>query len=257
MTDVLTIHDSGSVITATLNRADKGNALNSELIGAIDRLCGEVEQHVAAGSHRSVVITGAGPKVFCAGADINELRNIEPEVAYAQMRRGQAVFDRLERLPVIVIAAINGFALGGGLELAMSADIRVAAPAAKLGQPEITLGNIPGWGGTQRLPQLVGRGIATELIMTGDLISAERALALGLVNALAEDPLTWAIETATRIASQNPVAVAQGKTAIRTGLEAGVGEGLVVEARGVAACCGTEFQREAVESFLNRRRRST
>lgn len=257
MTDVLTIQDSGSVLTATLNRPDKGNALNRELIGAIDRLCGEVEQLVAAGSHRSVVITGAGPKAFCAGADINELRNIEPEAAYAQMRRGQAVFDRLERLPVIVIAAINGFALGGGLELAMSADIRVAAPTVKVGQPEITLGNIPGWGGTQRLPRLVGRGIATELIMTGDLIPAERAFALGLVNALAEDPLAWAIETATRIASQNPVAVAHGKTAIRTGLEAGVGEGLVVEARGVAACCSTEFQREAVESFLNRRRRST
>lgn len=253
MTDVLDVVDDGQVVVATLNRPTKGNSLNQPLIDALDALCDRVEKLHADGDVRSVVLTGAGDRAFSAGADVNELDGITREAAHAQMRRGQQVFDRLERLPVVVIAAVNGFALGGGLELAMATDIRVAAPAARLGQPEITLGNLPGWGGTQRLPQLVGRGRATEMILTGDLVSAERAFQIGLVNAVVDDPRAYARRLAARIATSNPVAVEAAKRSIRTGLEQGATQGLLVEADGVADCCATDFQRDAVRAFLNRK----
>ena len=253
MTDVLDVVDDGTLMVATLNRPTKGNALNQPLIDALDALCQRVEKLYSEGQARSVVLTGAGDKAFSAGADINELDGISPDAARAQMRRGQQVFDRLESTPVVVIAALNGFALGGGLELAMAADIRVAAPGARLGQPEITLGNLPGWGGTQRLPRLVGRGRATEMILTGDLISAERAYQIGLVNAVVEQPLVRARELAARIASCNPVAVEGAKRSIRSGLLSGMAHGLVVEADCVAECCATDHQRDAVQAFLNRK----
>lgn len=253
MPDVLDVDDDGRVLVATLDRPTKGNALNQPLIDALDELCGRVEAVHADGSARAIVLTGAGGRAFCAGADINELDGITPDAARAQMRRGQQVFDRLERLPVVVIAALNGFALGGGLELAMAADIRVAAPTARLGQPEITLGNLPGWGGTQRLPQLVGRGRATEMILTGELVDAERAFQIGLVNAVVDDPVAWAREVGGGIAARNPVAVEAAKRSIRTGLEMGTTHGLLVEAEAVAQCCATAFQREAVRAFLNRK----
>lgn len=256
MDDVLTITDDGDIIVAALNRPTKGNALNQPLINAIEALCQRVEALDANGQTRSVVLTGVGDRAFCAGADVSELDGITATAARSQMRRGQQVFDRVERLPVVVIAAINGFALGGGLELAMAADIRVATPAARLGQPEITLGNLPGWGGTQRLPQLVGRGRATELILGGELITAERAYEIGLVNAVVDDPVAWASALARRIAHSNPVAVAGAKRSIRSGLELGIAAGLVVEADCVAECCATEFQRAAVQAFLNRKTKS-
>jgi enoyl-CoA hydratase len=171
------------------------------------------------------------------------------------MLHGQAVFDRLERLPIVVIAAINGYALGGGLELAMAADLRLASPSARLGQPEITLANLPGWGGTQRLPRLVGRGLATELILTGDLIDAERAQAIGLVNHVVASPVEAAIELAMRIATHSPVAVRGAKKAIAVGLRDGMAAGLETEADAVAECCTTDEQRAAVRAFLDRRTR--
>ena len=176
------------------------------------------------------------------------------EVSRDQMRRGQAVFGALEALPIAVIAAINGFALGGGLELAMAADLRIASPDARFGQPEINLGNIPGWGGTQRLPRLVGQGRATELILTGELVSAQRALEIGLVNQVADEPLKVALGIAEHAAQRNPVAVRAAKQAIQVGLDAGMAAGLVVEADGVAACCETTAQRAAVRAFLNRKK---
>ena len=253
MSDVLDVTDDGKVITASLNRRAKGNSLNQPLIDALDSLCDEVEQMHTAGDVRSVVVTGTGDRAFCAGADVNELNQITPDSARAQMRRGQQVFDRLERLPVVVIAALNGFALGGGLELAMATDIRVAGPSARLGQPEINLGNVPGWGGTQRLPRLVGRGRATEMILTGELIDAQRAFEIGLVNAVVDDPLAWAHDLAGRIAERNPVAVEGAKRSIRSGLERGIEQGLLVEADAVGDCCATDYQREAVRAFLNRK----
>lgn len=240
------------VLVATLNRPDKGNALNHALIDALDRLT----VRLAAGDETTgaLVLTGAGAKAFSAGADIGDLDRIGPDTARRQMRRGQAVFDRLATLPMVVIAAVNGYALGGGLELAMAADIRFAAPTARLGQPEITLANVPGWGGTQRLPRLIGRGRATELILTGDLVDADRALALGLVDHVVDDPLASAVELATRIAAHSPTAVRGAKNAIRVGIEGGMAAGLVAEADAVAECCGTEAQHSAVRAFLERRR---
>lgn len=256
MNDLLTVTDDGSMLVATLNRPTKGNALNQPLIDAIDGLCARAERLYAEGQVRTVVLTGAGQKTFCAGADVTELAGISPESAKAQMRRGQQVFDRLERLPGAVIAAINGFALGGGLELAMAADMRVAAPTARVGQPEINLGNLPGWGGTQRLPRLVGQGRANQLILTGELITAQRAYEIGLVNEVVEDPVGRAKDLAAQLGTRNPVAVAGAKRAIRSGLESGVAQGLVVEADCVAECCGTDFQRTAVQDFLYRKKRT-
>jgi enoyl-CoA hydratase len=247
---VLTRRDVGAVVLATLNRPTKGNSLNQPLIDALDQLVSSLE---GAGGRGALVLTGAGGKAFSAGADVTELDGIGADRARAQMRRGQAVFDRLERLPLVVIAAIDGFALGGGLELAMAADIRVAGETARLGQPEITLENVPGWGGTQRLPRLVGRGIATELILTGELITAARAREIGLVNHVVEDPVAKALELAERIAVRSPVAVAGAKHAIRIGLEQGQEAGLIAEADAVAACCATDAQAQAVQAFLNRK----
>jgi enoyl-CoA hydratase len=245
----------GAVVIATLNRPTKGNSLNVALLSALDQFATDVEKDSRdAAGPRAVVLTGAGTKAFSAGADITELDGIDAAAAHTHMRRGQLAFDRLERLPVVVIAAVNGFALGGGLELAMAADIRVAATGARLGQPEITLGNLPGWGGTQRLPRLIGEGRATELILTGELISAKQAQEIGLVNRVADDALSAAIALAERIAVRNPVAVKGAKAAIRVGLEEGVARGLLVEADAVAACCETAEQRAAVQAFLHRKK---
>ncbi|MET9734908.1 enoyl-CoA hydratase/isomerase family protein [Streptomyces sp. NPDC006458] len=252
--DLLLRERRGTVLLATLNRPRKGNALNQPLIDALDDLADEVEQSQASTDpHRALVITGAGTKAFSAGADITELDGIGGSRAAEQMRRGQRVFDRIEQLPVVVIAAINGFALGGGLELAMAADLRIAAPSARLGQPEITLANLPGWGGTQRLPRLLGRSRATRLILTGDLITAQHAHKLGLTDEVADDPVTAAVDLAARIAAHSATAVAGAKRAIHIGLTHGYEAGLDVEADGVAACCETAEQKAAVQAFLKRR----
>ncbi len=253
---VLLTERRGSVLVATLNRPAKGNALNRPLSDAIDAMVTAVEATVSdPEGPRAVVLTGAGTRAFSAGADVRELDGIDGPTARWQMRHGQRVFDRLEQLPVVVVAAINGFALGGGLELAMACDIRLAAPTARLGQPEITLENLPGWGGTQRLPRLVGRGRATELILTGDLLTADQAEACGLVNHVTDDVVAAAVALAERIAVRNPTAVRGAKRAIDAGLRLGMNEGLRVEANEVAACCQTDAQRAAVRAFLNRRNR--
>lgn len=249
---VLLRQQSESVLVATLNRPTKSNALNQALIDSLDELAAEIETEFDNGQIKALVITGAGERAFSAGADITELADLDAPRARTQMLRGQGVFTRLEELPIVVIAAINGVALGGGLELAMAADLRIAAPTARLGQPEITLGNLPGWGGTQRLPELVGRGRATQLILTGEVISAARAYEIGLVNQVSDDCLTAALDTALRIARSNPVAVAGAKKAIRIGLREGVAAGMSAEADAVAACCETAEQRAAVNAFLAR-----
>lgn len=245
----------GDVIVATLNRPDKGNALNAALLDALDQLARDVEKHWGdADGPRALVLTGAGAKAFSAGADITQLDGLDAAAARAHMRRGQLVFDLIEQLPVVVIAAINGFALGGGLELAMAADIRIAAVGARLGQPEITLANLPGWGGTQRLPRLVGRGRATEMILTGDLLTAQQAFDIGLVNHVVDHPRRAAVALAERIAVRSRIAVDGAKRAIRVGLEEGPATGLLVEADAVAACCETEEQHAAVHAFLHRKK---
>jgi enoyl-CoA hydratase len=252
---VLLVERRGDVALATLNRPAKGNSLNAELLDALDGLATELAAtSTRPDGPRALVVTGAGEKAFSAGADVTTLDGIDAAAARLLMRRGQALFDRVAELPIVVVAAINGFALGGGLELAMAADLRVAGPNAKLGQPEINLANLPGWGGTQRLPALIGRGRATELILTGELISAQRGYEIGLVNRLADDPVAAALDIADRIAAKSPVAVQGAKRAIHIGLQAGIGTGLLVEADAVAACCATEEQHRAVRQFLQRKK---
>lgn len=250
---ILLRHRVGAVLVATLNRPAKSNALNHALMDALAELTAWVAAD-SAGDHgtRALVITGAGGRAFSAGADVADLADLDAATAREQMRRGQDLFDRIEALPIPVVAAIDGVALGGGLELAMAADLRVASPTARLGQPEITLANLPGWGGTQRLPRLVGRGRALELILTGEAITAARAYEIGLVNRIADEPLATALELAGHIATRSPQAVAGAKGAVRTGLDAGMAAGLLAEADAVAACCASEAQHAAVSAFLQR-----
>jgi enoyl-CoA hydratase len=253
--DVLLRERHGSVLVALLNRPRKGNSLNHALIAALDQLATDLAHGASdPDGARALVLAGAGGKAFSAGADVHDLDGVSASTAREQMRRGQEVFDRIEQLPLVVIAAVTGYAVGGGLELAMAADLRIAGPEAKFGQPEITLENLPGWGGTQRLPRLVGLGRASELILTGELIDAGRAYEIGLVNRVEQDPLDAAINVATTVARRSAVAVAGAKRALRAGLDGGFRVGLAVEADAVAACCETPMQRAAVQAFLNRRR---
>lgn len=253
--DLLLRERHGCVLVARLNRPTKGNALNHALIGALDALVEELEvEALGPDATRALVLAGAGDTTFSAGADVHDLDSVSASRAREQMRRGQRVFDRIEALPLLVVAAISGYALGGGLELAMAADLRIAGPRARFGQPEITLENLPGWGGTQRLPRLVGLGRAAELILTGELIDVRRAYEIGLVNRIEDDPVSAAVELATQVAKRSEVAVRGAKRAMHAGLDAGFRTGLAVEADAVAACCETPLQRAAVHAFLNRRR---
>lgn len=253
--EVLLHERHGAVLVATINRPSKGNSLSHAVIAALDALAAEVEKGATRDDGpRALVLTGAGERAFSAGADIHDLDGVSAAKAREQMRRGQCVFDRIEALPVVVIAAVAGYAVGGGLELAMAADLRIAGPGARFGQPEITLENLPGWGGTQRLPRLIGLGRANELILTGEIIDAERAREIGLVNRVVPDPLAAAIELAAAIGGRSAVAVAGAKRAIHAGLDGGLRTGLLVEADAVAACCETPQQRAAVRAFLDRKR---
>ncbi|MGH9104379.1 MAG: enoyl-CoA hydratase/isomerase family protein [Acidimicrobiales bacterium] len=249
---VLARAKEGPVVIATLNRPAKANAVNREVLSALEDLAAEIEADWRSGRSRALVLAGAGTKAFSAGADIAELAGLDREAAHRQMRRGQAVFGRLEQLPVAVVAAIDGYALGGGLELAMAADLRVATPRSRFGQPEINLANLPGWGGTQRLPRLVGLGRAKELVLSGELIGAQRAYEIGLVNQLADDALQSALRLASTLAARSPAAVAGAKRSLHIGLSAGFDAGLAAEAEAAAGCCQTEAQRAAVRAFLGR-----
>jgi enoyl-CoA hydratase len=252
--DVLLVRRHGRVTVATLNRPAKANAISNDMMAALGRLATDLEAATARpDGPRALVIAGAGGKVFSAGADINDLVGLDFAAAREQMRRGQDIFEQIASLPIAVIAAVAGPALGGGLELAMAADIRIAGHRARFAQPEISLQNVPGWGGTQWLPRLIGRGLATEMILTGEPIDAERAQDLGLVNRVVDDPLADAIDLADRIATRSAAAIAGAKCAIAAGLAGGMAAGLQVEADAVARCCGTDEQHAAVRAFLDRK----
>ncbi|WP_308467080.1 enoyl-CoA hydratase/isomerase family protein [Rathayibacter soli] len=252
--DVLLVERRDDVLLVTLNRPRKGNALSDELIDAIGDLAVSLHPGGRNGSAIAVVLTGSGSTTFSAGADINGLVGLTETTAIAKMRRGQSVFDALEDAPQVIIAAVNGIAFGGGLELAMACDIRIAAPHARLGQPEITLGNIPGWGGTQRLPPLIGEGRALELIVTGDPVDAARALELGLINSIADDPVSAALALADRIAARSAIAVSAAKQAVYAGVRHGITAGLETEATLVGTCSVSPQQRAAVQAFFDRKK---
>ncbi len=239
------------IATITLNRPDALNSLSSSVLGELDDAVGSVESDAAV---HAVIVTGAG-RAFVAGADIEEISGLDAQTGLAFARRGQAVFSRIERLEKPVVAAVNGFALGGGCELAMACHMRIASSRAKFGQPEVKLGILPGFGGTQRLPRLVGRGVATQLILSGDIIRAEHALRIGLVNEVVEpDELLPRARTVLEgILAMGPGAVAASLVAIRDGLDPSLADGLELEARLFARACGTPEMKEGTAAFLEKR----
>lgn len=243
----------GMVATITIDRPEVLNAIRFSTMLEIDDALDTIESD---DSVRVVVLTGTGTKAFVSGGDISVMaKGLGYVQTLTEVPRGQDVCSRIENFPKPFIAGINGYALGGGTELALCCDIRVAADTAKMGLPEIKLGIIPGYGGTQRLPRLIGVGLAKELILTGDLIPAQRALEYGLVNrvvSVAELDQTVA-EIAEKIASYSPVAIHMAKTSINNGLQADLRTGLELEARCYSLCFATEDRVEGMNAFLEKR----
>jgi enoyl-CoA hydratase/carnithine racemase len=242
----------GAIAYVTLNRPKVLNALSKRTWEDLRTAFEDARDDAAV---RGVILTGAGDKAFIAGADINELAHVTAVEAEKSSSYGQAVLDLIENLGKPVIAAVNGFALGGGCETAMACTIRVASENAKFGQPEVTLGLIPGGGGTQRLPRLVGKGRALQLILSGGMISAQEAYRIGLVNEVvpASDLITRAEAILKQILSNAPLAVKFSLEAVNKGLEASQAEGLSLEASLFGLCAGTEDKKEGTQAFLQKR----
>lgn len=242
----------GGVATVTINRPKALNALNAVVLQELTDVFTALAKDE---SLRAVILTGAGGKAFVAGADIASMADLSPLQAREFGVLGQNLMQMIEDFPRPVIAAIDGFALGGGCELAMSCDIRLASESAKFGQPEVNLGVIPGFAGTQRLPRLVGKGIAKELLYTGDIINAAEALRIGLVNKVVENGklLEAAQEMASKIAKKGPLAVQLCKVAVNNGLEMDVEKGCAYEADLFALCFASEDQSEGMKAFLEKR----
>lgn len=244
--------DAAPVRTLTVNRPDVLNALNGQVLVELDQAFAAVEH---APGVRCVILTGAGDKAFAAGADIAAMAQMGPEEARRFSDVGRRLAERVESLAMPVIAAVNGFALGGGLELALLCDFILASSNAKLGQPEVNVGVLPGFGGTQRLARRIGVGAARQLLYTGELIGAEQARALGLVNEVTAMPdlLPRARAVAERIATRAPLAVAAVKRAIRAGEDLPLDRGVLFEQGEFAALFGTADQKEGMQAFLQKR----
>ncbi|GAB4366962.1 MAG: short-chain-enoyl-CoA hydratase [Deltaproteobacteria bacterium] len=249
----LIVEIADRIATVTINRPKSLNALNPETARELDAVFTELAARVDVGV---VLLTGSGEKAFVAGADISEMKDFTPQQAQEFSRFGQRVLEKIERLPQPVIGVINGFALGGGCELAMACDLLVAAENAKFGQPEVNLGIIPGWGGTQRLPRLVGRNLAKELVLTGEMISAARACEIGLVNRVVPQSalMETAREIAKKILSRGPVAVSAAKDAMNRGLDLDLQNACALEANAFAVCFSTEDRAEGMSAFLEKRK---
>ena len=249
---VLLVEQQDRVATITVNRPDKMNALNVEVRRALVSALGELRQDDEV---RVVVITGAGEKAFIAGSDIGEFKGARPVDQYRKMVEGD-IYSAVERFPKPVIAMINGFCLGGGCELAMACDIRIAGDKAKLGQPETNLGIIPGGGGTQRLPRLVRQGIAMRLIYTGEIIDAAYALEIGLVDQVVpQDALKEeALGLAAKIAQKSPASLQAAKECVRAAWRMPLDEGLKYEKVWFGLLFSTDDMNEGVAAFLEKRR---
>ena len=249
------LEKEGNIAILTINRPKALNALNSETLTdistAVKHLKKEDDIYV-------VILKGAGEKSFVAGADIAEMKDLNEEEGKNFGILGNQVFRELENLDKPVIAAISGFALGGGCELAMSCDIRIASEKAKFAQPEAGLGITPGFGGTQRLPRIVGAGIAKELIYTGKTIKADEALRIGLVNKVVapEDLMDEAMKMAKMIAANAPIAIKLCKDAINRGTQVNIDEAILIEAENFGKCFSTEDQKEGMTAFVERREKN-
>ena len=248
----LLLKKAGNICILTINRPKALNALNSrvleELSDAVDQIEKDKDIYV-------VIITGEG-KAFVAGADILEMKDMTSEAARKFAKQGLEVFRKIELMEKVVIAAVNGFALGGGCELAMCCDIRIASEKAKFGQPEVGLGITPGFAGTQRLSRLVGIAKAKELIFTGDMIDANEAEKIGLVNKVTkhEELMNTAVELARKIASKGQIAVRYSKVAINRGVETDIETGMEIERNLFSLCFATDDQKEGMTAFIEKRK---
>lgn len=249
------LEKEGNIAVITMNRPKALNALNSETLRELDVVIETLEED---NEVYAVVLTGAGEKAFVAGADISEMKDLNEEQGKEFGLLGNKVFRRLENLNKPVIAAINGFALGGGCELSMACDIRIASVKARFGQPEAGLGITPGFGGTQRLPRIVGLGKAKELIYTCDMIKADEALRIGLVNKVVEADvlLDEAKAMAKKIAANAPIAVKLCKDAINRGMQVNIDEAVKIEAEDFGKCFSSEDQTEGMTAFLEKRNKN-
>jgi enoyl-CoA hydratase len=247
------LKEENGIAEIIINRPKALNALNSETLKELGSIIDDI--HVN-DNIKAVIITGSGEKSFVAGADIAQMSKLNSIEATKFSRLAQNVFSQIEDLPKLVIAAVNGFALGGGCELAMACDIRFASKKAKFGQPEVNLGILPSFGGTQRLPRLVGKGIAKELIFSTDMISANEAYRIGLANKVyePEELLTKAKEFAQKVMTKSPVGVRLAKASINNGLDVDLEAGLKYEANSFGLCFSTEDQKEGMKAFLEKRK---
>jgi len=241
-----------SIAYVTLNRPKVLNALNRATIAELNQVFKDARDDAAV---RGVILTGAGDKAFAAGADIDKMADDTPAEAEDKTRHGQRVTRLIENLGKPAIAAVNGYALGGGCELAMACTIRLAVETAKFGQPEVTIGIIPGYGGTQRLPRLIGKGRALQLILTAEMITAQEAYRVGLVNEIvpAGNLIARAEAILNRIAANAPVAVRSAIEAVNRGLDTTLGDGLEIEATFLARCAATQDIKEGTAAFREKR----
>lgn len=249
----LLVSTEGRIATVTINRPDKLNALNALAKAELREVFSELKNNQEVDV---IILTGSGEKAFVAGTDIRELAGLNQGTGKEFSAKGQEVFDLIENLGKPVIAAVNGYALGGGCELALACHIRIAADGAKFGQPEVNLGVIPGYGGTQRLARLVGRGRAMEMILAGTQVDAQEALRIGLVNRVVplQDLMSAAKSLAQTIASKGQVAVRMALKAVNITQESTLSDGQQLEAALFGVCCGTEDFKEGTTAFLEKRR---
>ena len=250
MYEHLKIEEKNNVVIMTISAPKSLNALNSKILGEIDEFLDEFE----GSNFRCLIITGDGEKSFVAGADISEMATLGPEQGKTFGRRGAEVFCQIETLPCPVIAAVNGFALGGGCELAMACDIRICSDNARFGQPEVGLGIIPGFSGTVRLARLVGMGMAKQLIFTGKNIKADEALRIGLVNAVVPQAelMERALELADQISANAPLAVSAAKLCINTEFDMEAEDAIAFENQAFGMCFSTEDQKNGMQAFLTK-----
>ncbi len=253
MFELLIYEKEAPLAIITINRPKVMNALSNALVEEFDKAFDMIEND---SEIRALIITGAGDKAFMAGADIKELEQRDFILGREQTRRRQQVFNRLMEMNIPSIAAVNGFALGGGLELAIACTLRVAAEGARFGSPEVNLGIIPGDGATQRLPRMIGFGRAMEMILTGSMIDAQEAYRIGLVNKVvpAEELMDAAKKLAGKIVQKSPLAIQYAKEAVNRSLEVGLYEGLAHESYLHALACATEDKKEGVAAFLEKRK---